>query len=255
MLSTRLTRHRLMVNGMPVTYETIGQGEPLVVVHGLAGSGRWWKPTLPELSQHYQLYLIDLPGFGLMRRHYKHFSLAVMGEWLEAWTQAMSLKTFSLLGHSMGGYVCMALTARAPEKVKRLILLSSIGIPFDRSVRQLLLPMTFAILHTTPAFWPILLYDSHVRAGIPTVLRAAREIVVLDARSVIEAITTPTLLIWGDNDELVPLTSGYRLRDQMTRAQARLLVLKKANHIAMYDQPQQFNAGVLAFLAGQDVGV
>lgn len=255
MAALQLTRQRVMVNGMPVIYEITGTGEPLVIVHGLGGSGRWWKPTLPALSQHFQLYLIDLPGFGLMRRQRKHFSLAHAGEWLEAWTQAVGLETFSLLGHSMGGYVCMSLAVLAPEKVKHLILLDSIGIPFERSARQLLLPTAISMLHTTPAFWPILLYDSHVRAGIPMVMRAANQIVALDAGPVIDAVRTPTLLIWGDNDELVPLEFGYRLRDKLAKAQARLLVLKKANHIAMYDQPQQFSAGALAFLSGQEVGI
>ncbi len=254
MATLRATRHTVMVNDMPVIYETIGTGEPLIIVHGLAGSGRWWKPNLQALSEHYQLYLIDLPGFGAMRRHRKHFSLVSTGEWLEVWTQAMGLQTFALLGHSMGGYVCMSLAARVPEKVTRLILLDSIGIPFERSVRQLLLSTLISTFHTTPAFWPILLYDSHIRAGIPMVLRAASQIVALDANAVIDAVRAPTLLIWGDKDELVPLDFGYRLRDKLAKAQARMLVLKKANHIAMYDQPQLFNAGVLAFLSGQVVG-
>lgn len=254
MAKLRPTRQTVMVNNMPVIYETIGTGEPLVIVHGLAGSGRWWTPNIPELSQKFQLYLIDLPGFGLMRRQRKHFSLPAMGEWLESWTLAVGLKTFALLGHSMGGYICMSLAARAPERVTHLILLDSIGIPFERSARQLIPPTLISMLHTTPAFWPILLYDSNIRAGIPMVMRAANQIVALDAKPVIEAVKTPTLLIWGDNDELVPLSFGYQLRDKLAKAQARMLVLKKANHIAMYDQPLQFNAGVLAFLAGQTVG-
>lgn len=254
MAKLRPTIQTVMVNGMPVVYATIGSGEPLVIVHGLAGSGRWWTPNIPELSQHFQLYLIDLPGFGLMRRQRKHFSLPAMGEWLDAWTQTVGLKAFALLGHSMGGYVCMSLAARIPERVTRLILLDSIGIPFERTARQLIPSTLISMLHTTPAFWPILFYDSNIRAGISMVMRAANQIVALDADPVIEAVKTPTLLIWGDNDELVPLDYGYRLREKLASVQARMLVLKKANHIAMYDQPQQFNAGVLAFLAGQIVG-
>src|SRR5207245_3506900 len=121
----------------------------------------------------------------------------------------------------------------------------------ERSVPGLILPATIALVRTTPAFWPPLHFDG-MRAGPFTLWRASQQIVALDPQPIVSAVTTPTLLIWGEHDDLVPLASGQLLRKRL--ANARLLILKKANHICMFDQPQTFNAGLLTFLPGQEVG-
>jgi len=247
----RIARHTVIVNGMPVIYETVGEGEPVILVHGLSGSTRWWRRNLPELSTHYQLYLIDLPGFGAMRRHSKHFRLEQAAVWLDAWLQALGLETFYLVGHSMGGYVCMSLAVMHPEKVKRLVLVSSIGIPFEPSVVRMLPHLFRGIWRTTPVFWPVVLTDG-LRAGIPMVWNAASQIVALDALPVLTALNSPTLLIWGERDDLVPLSLARRLHTQLAHTQARLLVIKEANHVCMFEQPRQFNAALLAFFADQE---
>ncbi len=245
-------QHTIEVDGVPVRYEKLGSGEPVVFVHGLSGSTKWWRRNVPAIAERYSVYLVDLPGFGAMRRWRKHFRLLETGAWLDRWRQAVGLEQFSLVGHSMGGYVCMSLAALRPEQVKRLVLVASIGIPFECGVPKLVWPMLLAMGRTTPAFWPLLLYDS-VRAGTPMILRASHQIVTLDCAEVLAAVKTPTLLIWGEQDNLVPLAFGRRLRE--TLPNARLHILKRANHICMYDQPQEFNAALLAFLDGQEVGV
>ncbi|RAQ94496.1 alpha/beta fold hydrolase [Thermogemmatispora tikiterensis] len=239
------------VDGIPVRYEYAGEGEPVVFVHGLSGSTKWWARNIPAIAQHYRVYLVDLPGFGAMRRFRRQFHLLRAPHWLDRLCQALGLETFSLVGHSMGGYVSLALAAQHPERVKHLVLVASIGIPFERSVAQLLWPTALALARTTPAFWPTLLYDG-ARAGTLMILRAAHQIVALDARPLLPTIRTPTLLIWGAKDDLVPLSFGRQLHAAIP--QARLYLIEHANHICMYDQPQLFNEALLAFLQGQQVG-
>lgn len=152
----------------------------------------------------------------------------------------------------MGGFVCMALAALRPEKVKRLVLVNSIGISFEQIKNRLPAMMVKAIGRTNPAFWPYLAYD-YLRAGPKMVWRASRQIIALDAASIIASVVAPTLLIWGADDDLVPLAFGHQLHQQI--AGSSLLVIQRANHICMFDRPHDFNAALLAFLQGQEVGV
>jgi pimeloyl-ACP methyl ester carboxylesterase len=244
----RVVRQTVIVNSCPIAYECVGEGEPIVFVHGLSGSTLWWKRNIPALALHYRLYLVDLPGFGSMRRQRRHFRLIEAAEWLYAWIEAIGLNSFYLVGHSMGGYICMDLAVRHPEKVKRLILVSPISVSRETSVIRFIPHILRSGWRITPMFWPILLYDG-LRAGVPTLWRTAGQIVKLDAAPVIHALKIPTLLIWGENDDVVPLSLGQQLGTHLTHIQARLLVIQQANHVCMFEQPDQFNAALLTFLA------
>lgn len=251
-MNVSVSRQTVQVDGWPIHYEVTGEGEPLVLVHGLSESTRVWYRNLDALAARYRVYLLDLPGFGAMRKFRQQFDLKQSGAWLDGWMQALGLEAAHLVGHSMGGYICMALTARCPERVRRLTLVDSIGIPFDRSVNRLIYPALKAIRRTEPSFWGCIGYD-YLRAGPAMVLKAARQIVALEASEVIASVRVPTLIIWGENDDLVPFSSGRRLHERL--AGARLFVLPGANHFCMYERPREFNNALLTFLQGQEVGI
>lgn len=246
-----MNREIVQVQGVPVCYEVAGQGEPLVMVHGFAESTRVWYRNVPELLEHYRVYLIDLPGFGAMRRFHRLFKLVDLGAWLDNWRLAVGLDEISLVGHSMGGYVAMAMAAERPQKVKRLALVDSLGIPLQRSVARLMGPAFRAVVRATPSPWLAMSYDS-LRAGPLTLWRVSRQITALDASAVLSAINVPTLLIWGEDDDLIPFALGRQLHTHLP--QARLCVIHGANHFCMYEQPRLFNQTLLAFLHGQDAG-
>lgn len=248
-----ITQATVQVNGWPVHYEVAGKGEPLVLVHGLCESTRLWSRNVPGLIRHYRVYLVDLPGFGAMHRYRRQFDLARSGLWLAAWLQALDLEPVNLVGHSMGGYVSMALAATHPEKVKRLVLVDSIGIPLNLSVRHLVYPAFKAIVRTIPSFWVCIGYD-YLRAGPRMVLHATRQIVALEAAEVLAALASrrvPTLIIWGERDDLVPFGLGRQLHACL--ASAQFSVLPGANHFCMFEQPHEFNRALLAFLQGEEI--
>jgi pimeloyl-ACP methyl ester carboxylesterase len=247
-----ITKKTIQVSGLPIHYEVTGEGEPVVLVHGLSESTRLWYRNVSELAKQYRVYLVDLPGFGAMRKAHRHFNLQESGSWLHAWMQAVGLEEANLVGHSMGGYVVMALTALQPQKVKRLVLVDSIGMPFNRSVQQLVYPALKSVIKTHPSFWPCIHID-YWRAGPIMIQKAAQQIVKLEAASIISSVCVPTLIIWGEHDDLVPLTAGRQLHEQL--AGSRLFVLPKTNHFGMFERPYEFNNALLAFLQGQDVGV
>jgi hypothetical protein len=59
--------HEVRVRGWPIGYETVGEGEPVVMVHGLSGSTRWWSRNVQAVAERHRIYLVDLPGFGIMQ--------------------------------------------------------------------------------------------------------------------------------------------------------------------------------------------
>src|SRR5437763_16579281 len=247
----KIERREVQVGQYTMYYQVTGEGEPLVLVHGLSGSLRWWGRNVPALAEHYRVYLIDLPGFGMMRNFPRRLTLDEVANGLVAWMKAAGIARAHLIAHSMGGYICMRVAATRPELVDRLVLVSPAGIPKFRSILGYTIPLIVAIRYLTPRFFPVLVYDA-LRAGPLTLLRAAQDLLTKDIRDYLKAIQAPTLLIWGVNDSLVPPVLGDVLRQEI--AQARLFLLKKAGHVGMFDQPEEFNAAVLAFLRGEEVG-
>src|SRR5947209_8698420 len=101
-----IERREVQVGPNVVYYQVVGEGEPLVLVHGLSGSLRWWRRNVPALAEHYRVYLIDLPGFGMMRQFPRRLTLDQVADSIVAWMKAVELQKASLIGHSMGGYIC-----------------------------------------------------------------------------------------------------------------------------------------------------
>src|SRR5439155_15607570 len=104
------------VPGAKVHYLEAGQGPPLLLVHGLAASWRWWNPVLPALTRRHHVFAFDLPGFGQTRAS-KWFSLKSAGAFVCQLMEALGIERADLVGHSMGGRICMDVAAHCPERV------------------------------------------------------------------------------------------------------------------------------------------
>lgn len=248
----RPSRRWVVIEGKTVSYQVVGAGEPLILVHGLAGSSLWWMRNVAQLAEHYQVYLVDLPGFGSMRHLHAQFAVAHAASWLARWMAAVHLPQAHLVGHSMGGYVCMRLAASRPELVRSLTLAAPAGVPAYPSVYHEIVPLLIWVSTARPSFLPVLTYDA-LRVGPLTLARAAKELVREDIRDSMGAISAPTLLIWGDYDTLSPPWCGEVLLKGIP--DARLVVIPGASHVVMYDRPAEFNAALLSFLAAQPASV
>jgi pimeloyl-ACP methyl ester carboxylesterase len=248
---TGISWREVLVSGHPVCYEVGGEGDPVVLVHGLSGSTRWWDRNVSALARHYRVYLVNLPGFGVLRRSGPRFVLAEATTWLLAWMEAVGLEGAHLVGHSMGGYLSLKLAARRPEAVGKLVLVDPAGVPTHRTMLGHLGPLLLAARYSRPTFLPVLVRDA-LHAGPFTLLRATRDLLAEDVRGDLHRVGAPTLLIWGGRDPLIPPAIGDVMRAEIP--DSHLLVIEEAGHNPMFDRPEDFNNALLAFLAGDPVG-
>jgi pimeloyl-ACP methyl ester carboxylesterase len=233
------------VGSTRIRYRVVGNGPAVVLVHGLAGSWRWWQPVVAHLATRFRVYLIDLPGFGTARR--QTFVLADAPSYLLELIEAFGLERANLVGHSAGGAVCARVAVLWPEAVDRLVLAAPAGLLERRRIRQNLLPLARSLRQARPRFLPVVLGDT-LRAGLVTLYRSSGQL--LDdgtLRGQLSSIKAPTLLIWGERDHLVPaaLAAGY----EQTIPEARLVLLEHAGHMPMLERPEQFSRAVLQFLS------
>jgi pimeloyl-ACP methyl ester carboxylesterase len=238
-----LERRRLQIQGRPITFEVAGSGDPLILVHGLSGSTRWWRHNLGAFAQRHRVYLVDLIGFGSNRR--QRFMLGEAAAELAEWMQLADVQRASMVAHSMGGLIAADLAASFPERIDRLVLASAAAVPLGRRYIRHAGGLVGALRYTLPSFWPVLATDA-ARAGPATLLRAIAQLLAADISPRLAGIVAPTLIVWGQHDRLVPLALGRQLHSYLP--QAKFVTIEGAGHVPMWERPQAFNRAVLDFL-------
>ncbi len=242
---TTIEQHRITVGGVPIFYQVAGQGPPLVLVHGLSGSGRWWRHNILPLARQFQVYVIDLIGFG--RSHGRHpFVLTEAAGYLVTWMDAVGIEQAGIIGHSMGGFITAELAAEFPQRITRMVLIAPALMPRELSSLAHAAGLFRVFRHLPPGFLPILFTDA-LRAGPVTLWKAMRELLATDLWPRLQDLATPTLLVWGEHDTLVPLSVARQLRHCLLNT--RLVVIPASGHNPMWDRPRSFNQTVLPFLS------
>lgn len=236
--------HRSAGTGpLTVHYQVAGAGQPLVLLHGLSGSGRWWDKNILALAQQFRVYVIDLVGFG--RGRGQRFVLRDASQVIGAWLDQVGIDQFSIAGHSMGGFIAADLASHRPQQVDRLVLVDAAAVPIAQSFIRVGFGLMGALRYMPFDFLPVLFTDA-LRAGPFTLTRAAWEILRADFSANLVKIESDTLIVWGERDTLLPLEMGHRLREALPRAE--FVVIKGAGHNPMWDRPDRFNQVVTQFL-------
>jgi pimeloyl-ACP methyl ester carboxylesterase len=228
--------------------------QALVLVHGLAGSAQWWSRNVLSFCREYRVVIPDLIGFGSTQLAGRLPHIPRVAEVLCTWLEQLGHQCVHLIGHSMGGQISVHLAARFPEKVDCLVLVDSAGIPRPlrpRALARSALSMAPPRAWGDPVFLRTIAGDAWT-AGPLTLAQAVHHIVRDDVRPLLPRIEAPTLIVWGENDRLVPAEDAEVFRALMPNA--RQVVLRRAAHNPMVDRPAEFNRLVLRFLRGEPVG-
>ncbi len=230
---------------LPVVSEDLGEGPPLILLHGLGGSARWWSRNLSALARSRRVIAVDLPGFGASPRG-QRLDLAEVVDQLAEAMDRLAIDRASVIGHSMGGLIAGGLAADHPDRVDQLILVDAAFLSLARfAVRPLSGPIV-TLRWTAPSLLPVLVADG-LRSGPRRLTDAAVQLVRADWRTRLPRIESPTLVIWGEHDRICPATIGRRIADLVPNA--RLVVIEGAAHNPMWERPDAFNQEVLEFLS------
>ncbi len=274
----RIEEAFVLVGGAKVHYQRAGAGRPLLLLHGLVGSAKNWRRNISFLSRDSAVYAVDLFNMGQSDRvPGLDAGLEATADRLAAYMDAVGLDEADIAGHSHGGSVAMMFAARHPDRVRRLILFAPAN-PFcdlgDQLIRFYQTRLGIRLARLIP-FLPRLLKATalsrmygdpsrvsedalegyiqglHVPGTVDHVLQIVRRWSV-DMRILRGALTglaaKPTLLIWGDRDRAVGLSSGREL--QRTLPQSRLLVLPGVGHIPFEETPEICNQAMHDWLSG-----
>jgi pimeloyl-ACP methyl ester carboxylesterase len=201
-----------------------------VLVHGLAGSSRWWREVEPKLDG-LDLDAVDLPRSGL--------------EELERWLAERLERPSALVGHSLGGLLAARVAATRPELVERLVLIAPAGIPVRGRLAHAL-PLAHALAQMGPRFAPVLVRDA-LRAGPVGLWAGARAAVTTDLRDDLTHLRARTLLVWGERDHLVPVSSADAWAAALPDARVELIA--GAGHVPMVERPEELSRVLRDFLA------
>jgi len=236
------------VGGERIRWRVAGQGPPLVLVHGLSASWRWWRAVVPFLSRDYACHLVDLPRFTGRRRP------DAAAEWISAWADGADLPRIALVGHSLGGAVAARLAVMRAELVQALVLVAAVGMPSRRRLGEYAWPLFTTLRTTNPLFLSQIAADAF-RAAPAALMRGGLYSTRADISNEARGIRAPTLLVWGERDTLVPISLAAEW--QRVVPASRLVVLPGVGHLPMVERPRKFSELLLEFLddAGNGLGV
>ena len=250
----------IRVGDLETHYRVWGESNPnpVVLLHGWGSSAEALSPVAKVLEDRFRVYALDLPGFG-----WTPSAVTAWGTWeyashVEAFMDRVSIPVASLVGHSFGGRIALALAAKWPDRVKNLVLVASAGIRPSRgslyrvkvgaaklAKRLFSLPMWGRLGERVLAEVYRRIGSRDYRHAGP--LRATLvKVVGEDLRGILSSVRVPTLIIWGDRDQEVPFSS----MEIMARgiAGSRLEVLEGAGHFPFIDRPDRFDQLVREFL-------
>jgi pimeloyl-ACP methyl ester carboxylesterase len=241
-----IAQRRVRVGSATISYQVAGAGPPIVLLHGLAGSSRWWQRNTAHLAQRFRVYVVDLIGFGASGGLHPLIFDEVAG-YIAAWMDRLDIPRASVVGHSMGGLVAADLAASDPDRIERLVLVDVAAFLTEQHYTNHLRGLLRELFQVQIDFLTMLAADAY-RAGPFTLLNAINQLLTTDFSSRLSLVQAPTLLVWGERDALVPLEIGKRLCRHLP-ANNSIVVIKGAGHNPMWDRPGAFNRVVEEFLA------
>jgi pimeloyl-ACP methyl ester carboxylesterase len=274
----RIPIHTTLIHGHKLAYLDIGQGEPVILIHGFGGSMWQWEHQQHVLSPEVRLITPDLIGSGLSDKPDLEYRPDQMLDFFVRFMDALQISRATLVGNSMGAGLAIGMALTYPTRVSKLILIG--GLP-SHILQKLTSPTIKRALESRAPSWlvsfgnwlfgglmvePILkeiVYDpalltpaviersnrNRQRPGLVGPIMTMRDNLPLWESGFalrIGEVTHPTLIVWGEEDRVFPIAVAEEL--QRTIKGSRLVRIPRAGHIPQWEQPPPVNQAIIEFL-------
>lgn len=260
------------VNGIATNYHDQGTGDPVLLIHGSGpGVSAWanWRTVLPELSRTHRVIAPDVLGFGYTERpEGVTYDLATWTEHLIGFLDALGLEQVAVVGNSFGGALALNVTTHHPDRVSKLVLMGSVGVPFEitegldkvwgfEPSLENMVDLMDVFAHDRSLLTEDLArirLEAATRPGVheaysamfPAPRQRSVEAMTVPDQD-IRGITQPTLVIHGRDDEVIPLSTSMRLHELIEQSQ--LHVFGQCGHWVQIEHAGHFTQLVGNFLA------
>ena len=263
------------IDGMQVHYRIEGEGFPIVLIHGTASSLHTWDAWTKELKKTNTIIRMDLPAFGLTGPNKTaDYSIKSYTTFLDQFLNEIAIDSFHLAGNSLGGNIAWNYASEYPNKVDKLILVDASGLPTNKPqpavFKMAKTPVVSNLfLYVTPKFFinknmqevyadDTKITDDLVSRYHKMALREGNRQAFIDRARMdfklgskanidkLKSIRNSTLLIWGAQDNWIPLDNGKRMDSVMQNS--KLVVLEYSGHVPMEENPEESLAILKHFL-------
>ena len=243
--------------------EDIGNGTPLVLVHGFLGSSEMWKPQINFFKNNFRVLAPAIPGFGKSNSINSYNSIEYMAKSILNFLEKKEINSFNLLGHSMGGMIAQEMTKIASEKILKLVLYGTGprgSMPgrfetIDQSREKLKINGLKDTAYKIAKTWfmdeeKAKYFYLCEEAGKQTSLDAADNGLIAmknwDGVKNLKSIKNETLIVWGDQDKAYNFNQVETINVNIPNS--ILKVIKGCSHNVHLEKPDEFNIIVEEFL-------
>jgi pimeloyl-ACP methyl ester carboxylesterase len=266
--------HFAEIDGVRIHYQEKGSGTPLVLLHGFSSSTYSWKDVFEPLAKNFRVVVVDLKGFGFSAKPDGDYSRRAQAVLVTHLLDHLQIKQAWLVGNSVGGEVALNVVLQNPTRVAGLILIDSAGVQVpghqsvapaylripvlgrvllalalssDKLVRQGLLKSFYDDAKVTDERVAAYYRPLKTRNGQLAAARTQAQFGEFPIEQDLARINTRTLIIWGAEDQLIPLAAGHKLNDLIK--DSKLVTIERCGHVPQEELPERVVAELSRFVA------
>lgn len=253
-------RKKIVINDLRINLKILGEGEPLLILHGWGDSFNSWVRVQEILAEKgFKVFIPDLPGFGKSDAPKSAWGLDDYSDFIFNLSQELNLPQFFLIGHSFGGRISIKFVNNYPEKVKILVLVGSGGIKLKldfktkmiygvaRIGKFLFTKRVFRSFQKTAKtlFYFALRKRDYIKAqGI--MRQIIKKVIAEDLLPEVCQIKTKTLIVWGERDKSIPVEAAHIFKREIKNSQ--LNIFPQIGHSPHKQIPEKLAEIILDFL-------
>jgi pimeloyl-ACP methyl ester carboxylesterase len=269
--------HFVTVDQVRLHYQEKGNGPALVLIHGYGASTQDWSEVFDPLAQRFRVIAVDLKGFGFSEKRPGDYAIPTQAGLVLKFLDQLGIERASVCGNSMGGAVALLCALNDPRRVERLILVDSVAtnqaawesglvprillkpvigpilgalaLTSDDIVRHGLSRSLYDKSLATPQRLESYYRPLRTRNGQQATLAVARQWDLSILEKNLHRVQPPTLIVWGADDELIPLKHGQSTHQHIRGSQ--LVVFPQCGHVPQIEKPREFVETVSKFLSSE----